>query len=127
MVHAIAGIDAFAAIDAAVVDSGLARINFDDAGTHAIAAFVAAVRAAGVVADMQGLACTEAVLPNPVDTGEATPEVADKGDIQQDDQDKNKIDIVQRTREARIRAPGHEGPYGSGGVEVEQRHYGNDQ
>jgi hypothetical protein len=76
---------------------------------------------------MQGLAGTEAVLPNSVDTGEAAPEVADKGDIQQDDQDEDKIDIVQRAGEVRIHAPGHEGPYGGRRVKVKQGHQRNYQ
>src|SRR5208282_4213095 len=78
VVHAIAGVDAFAAIDAAVIDRRLAWIDFDEAGAHAITALVATRRATRVVAHVQGLAGTKAVLPNPINTGEATPEVTDK-------------------------------------------------
>ena len=127
LVHAIARIDAFAAVDAAVIGRDLARIDLDEAGAHAVAALAAAVRAAGIVTDVQSFAGAEAVLPNPVHAGEAAPEVADQGHVEQDDQHENEVNIVQRSGEPGIGAPGHERPYGAGGIEIKERHHRDEQ
>jgi len=102
-VHAIAGIDAFAAIDAAIEHVGAAWVEVDEALGDTVIAARAIGRATFIVGNMQRLARLERMLPDPVDANETAPEVAQHRYVEQNDQHEYGVNPIQGSGERRTR------------------------
>ena len=84
LVQFVACINALPAIDATVINVGLARIKLNETSCHTIIALGALCGTTGIILHMQRLPGSEGVLPDSINARETAPEMPNHSNIQQD-------------------------------------------
>ena len=80
----------------------MAWIDIDKTGCNAKITMLTFIGLTTVMHYAECLAGLERMLPDPVDTHETAPEMADKGNVQKHNQHKDGVDPVQRWRQPGI-------------------------